>query len=190
MPELPSFERPPVQEVVSDVIDRHQTTMSDSDVIQQVRPPQDSSGRMSDNDWVAVSISNYAARSEPHYWWGSRLVADPTMSALQRLEQQLLSITDNWDGYCAKAPHIEAIKITLTILDSLPHGMSFPDVYPGTNGDVILEWESPDAEVLLVIESANRIETTVDLEGSRFEGSLESLTSEVAAALHKIASSA
>ena len=79
---------------------------------------------------------------------------------------------------------------TLKVLDSLPHGIPFPDVYPGTNGDVILEWESPDAEVLLIIGSANEIGTTVDLEGSRIEGPLESLTSEVAAALHKIASSA
>ena len=164
--------------------------MSDSDVIQQVRPSQDSCGGMSDDDWVAVSMSNYAAHSEPHYGWSFPLVADPTVSALRQLERRLLSITDNWNGYYAKAPHIEAIKTTLTILDSLPYGMPFPDVSPGTNGDVILEWESPDAEVLLVIESANEIETTVDLEGSRFEGPFESLTSEVAAALHKIASSA
>ena len=174
---------------MSDVIDRHRTTMSDSEVIQQVRPPQDSCGGMSDDDWVAVSMSNYAARSEPHYGWSFPLVADPTVSALRHLERRLLSITDNWDGYHAKAPHIEAIKITLRVLEALPYGMPFPDVYPGTNGDVVLEWESPDAEVLLVIESANEIETTVDLEGSRFEGPFESLTSEVAAALRKIASS-
>lgn len=175
---------------MSDVIDRHRTTMSDSDVIQQVRPPQDSCGRMSDDDWVAVSKSILTDFWEPTYEWPHQLFASPKMSALQRLEKQLLSITDNWDGYYAKAPHIEAIKITLTILDSLPHEIPFPDVYPGTNGDVILEWKSPDAEVLLVIESAYEIETTVDLEGSRFEGPIESLMSELVAALQRISSSA
>ena len=175
---------------MSDVIDRHQTTMSDSEVIHQVGPPQDSCGRMSDDDWVAGSKSFVAATWKTNYGWPYQLFASPKMSALQRLERQLLSITDNWDGYYAKAPHTEAIVTTLTVLGSLPHGIPFPDVYPGTNGDVILEWESPDAEVLLIIESAFEIETTVDFEGSRIKGSIESLTSEVAAALHKIASSA
>ena len=175
---------------MSDVIDRHRTTMSDSDVIHQVGPPQDSCGWMSDDDWVAVSKSILADFWEPTYEWPYQLFASPKMSALRQLEHQLRSITDNWDGYHAKAPNTEAIETTLTVLNQLPNDTPFPDVCPSTGGGVILEWESPGAEVLLVIESAYEIETTVDLEGSRFEGPIESLMSELVEALHKISSSA
>lgn len=175
---------------MSDVIDRHRTTMSDSEVIPQVGPLQGSCGWMSDDDRVVVSRSILADFWEPTYEWPSQMFASPKRSALQQLGRQLLSITDNWDGYHAKAPNTEAIATTLTLLDSLPSGMPFPHVCPSTEGGVILEWESSDAEVLLVIESANEIETTVDLEGSRFEGPIESVTSKLAAALQRISSSA
>ena len=175
---------------MSDVIDRYRTTMSDSDVIHQVGPLQDSCGRMSDGDWVAVSKSIPADFWEPTYEWPSQLFASRKRFALRQLERQLLSITDNWDGYHAKAPNTEAIETTLTLLDSLLPVVPFPDVFPSTEGGVILEWESSDAEVLLVIESANKMETTVDLEGSRFEGPIDSVRSELAAALHRISSSA
>ena len=82
---------------MSDAIDRHRTTMSDSDGIHQVGPPQDSCGRMSDDDRVVVSKSIFAAPGGPTYGSGSRAFADPKMSALRRLGRQLRSITDNWD---------------------------------------------------------------------------------------------
>ncbi len=175
---------------MSDVIDRHRTTMSDSDVIHRALPAQHSCGRMSDDDWVAGSKSILTDFWEPTYEWPPQLFTSPKMSALRQLEHQLLSVTDNWDGYHAKAPNTEAIATTLTVLNSMPPGIPFPDVYPSTDGGVILEWESSDAEVLLVVESKNKIETTVDLEGSRFEGPIESVMSDLVAALQRISSSA
>ena len=163
--------------------------MSDSDVIHQVRPPQDSLGWMSADDWVTGSELIFAAPSEP-YGWHPQLLASQKTAALRQLEHQLRSITDNWDGYHAKVPNTHAIATTLTVLDSLPSVIPFPTVCPSTDGRIILEWESSDAEVLLIVESAYEIEATVDLEGSRFEGPIEAVMSELDAALQKIASSA
>ena len=145
---------------------------------------------MSDDDWIAGSELTFAAPLEPFYRWPPQLFASPKMFALQRLKHQLRSITDNWDGYHAKAPNTDAITIALRILNSLPSGIPFPNVCPSTDGGVVLEWESSHAEVLLIIESANEIETAVDIGGSRFEGPIEAVMSELDAALQKISSSA
>ncbi|MCQ3807924.1 MAG: hypothetical protein OXB92_05755 [Acidimicrobiaceae bacterium] len=161
--------------------------MSDSDVVHRAQPSRHPCGWMSADDWVTGSELNFAAPLEP-IGWSPQLFAGLKMAALRQIEHQLRSITDNWDGYHAKAPSTEAIATTLTVLDSLLPVIPFPNVCPSTDGGVILEWESSDAGVLLIIESAYEIETTVDLEGSRFEGPIEAVMSELAAAIQKISS--
>ena len=151
---------------------------------------------MTDNGNKPVDDAPSAARrpenpgsgSTPGTSNGSTAASQNTVTARRQLERRLLTVPDNWDGHNAKAPRLEAVKTMLAILESLPAEVPFPDGSPGTNGDVILEWESPGAEVLLIIESANSVETTVAFDGSRFEGPFESLTSEVAAAFRKIVS--
>lgn len=174
-------------------MDRQQTTMSDSDVVHKATPRQTESRLMSDNDIVRIFPSFPPVPSERTYQWSESFGMIQRASALEQIKRRLSLISDNWDGHYAKAPHTEAINTTLVILDALldvlPPNVPFPDVTPGTEGNVILELNSPDTEILLIIESAYQIETSIDIGGHRFEGPLESVKSRFASALVQIASS-
>ncbi|MDE0606339.1 MAG: hypothetical protein OXH78_04185 [Acidimicrobiaceae bacterium] len=174
-----------------DVMDRQQTTMSDSDVVHKVRPRQAASGLMSDDDIVHVSRSFSRVPSASSYEWPASFETMQRASALEQLKHQLFLITDNWDGYYAKAPQTNAIEATVDLLnilfEALP-SMPFPDVGPGTEGNVVVEWDSRDTDIVLIIEPTYQIEASVRLEETEYDGPLESVRGALTSALARIAS--
>lgn len=179
---------------MNDVMYRQRTTMSDSDVVHKVVPRQSLCVWTQDSNIVAevrrgTHATTHVGRSQ---WRGTYRT-----EALQHLKRQLHQIPDNWDGYYAKAPDAHAINTAVTLLEVLVEtlpDLPLPDTSPSTDGGVILEWESPNAEVLLVIDPMHRtdpisnIDMSIECKGSRFEGPLESLESELLSAFSQIAS--
>ena len=175
---------------MTDVMDRRQTTMSDSDVIHKVRRRQIASGLMSDDDIVPVSRSFFQTLPASNYKWAESFGTPQKTSALEQLRHRLLLITDNWDGYFAKAPQTKAIEATVNLLDALFKAlpsMPYPDVSPSTEGGVIVEWDSRDADILLIIEPTYQIEASVRLGESEYDGPLESVKVALTSALARIA---
>ena len=113
--------------------------------------------------------------------------ANPKPDALQQLEHRLRALGDNWDGHHAKAPNTDTIETALTVLNTLPAGMPIPDAYPSTEGGVILEWDTANADILLNLEpvtgSAGTAEIAADLGKAIFEGPLETAKTGLTAAL-------
>lgn len=134
---------------------------------------------MSDED-VFPAIGAPFSFTSRGYRISTRFGAGERARALSRLK-------DNWDGHFAHAPREEVVERAATLLDALPAGMPYPEVSPSTEGGVILEWEQPGAEVLLIIGPTD-IEVSVELDGVVTEGPLAAVESALVATLARVAS--
>ncbi len=163
---------------MSDLMARHRTTMSDSDVAALPVGNANVCGWMSEEGAVptggtlpSLAISSYHASTRPSP--GERV------RALSRLE-------DNWDGHFAHPPRHDVVERVATLLDKLPPAIPIPDVNPSNDGGVILEWEEPGIEVLLLIGPTD-VEVSIELDGVTTEGSLEAVEFELMSALDRVA---
>jgi hypothetical protein len=163
---------------MSTLVDRHRTTMSDSDVASLPARDPYASGSMSDDDVVLARRAMF-----PFGAWRHRVPGPYGAGARARALDRLV---DNWDGHYAYAPRAEVIERAEALLDGLPRGMPLPDVSASTDGGVILEWDQTGVSVLVVLGLTD-VEVSVELDGVVSEGPLGAVESALVAALARVA---
>ncbi len=100
----------------------------------------------------------------------------PARDGVGEWAHALGGLQDNWDGHLARAPSSEFIERATALLDGLPPDKPPPEVFPSTDGGVILEWNQPGAEIVVIIGPTG-IEVSIERNDEIIEGSLESLES-------------
>ena len=168
-------------------MDRGRTTISDLEVVRRTLPAQVPCGWISDKDVVLFQRAPYGFPPTLFDSWQTAAGSNERAWVLLQVESKLRQFHDNWDGHFAKAPTEPAIQSATTLLDAvLPH-LPMPEVSPSTDGGVILEWDSHEAEVLLIVEPSSQVEVSVCLDGFYSDGPFEEVQEELLLALKRIA---
>jgi hypothetical protein len=86
---------------------------------------------------------NSVTMSEPAYKWGKEITL--------RLDE-LTHLEEGWDGYKGKPVTFENAAFTLEMLKGLcEEDTPAPQIVPGTNGDLQVEWHTANGDVELHI---------------------------------------
>ena len=168
-------------------MDRGRTTISESEVVHRLEPAQVPCGWVSDKDVIFPREAPFGSRLALVNSWQTTVSGSQKERVLLQVENKLRQFHDNWDGHYAVAPAETAIKSATTLLDAaLPH-LPMPEVSPSTDGGVILEWDSHETEVLLIIGPSSQVEASVCLDGLYRDGPFEEVQEELLLALERIA---
>jgi len=91
--------------------------------------------------------------SEPSYAWKSEVTS--------RIEE-LIRLEPGWDGYKGQPVSLENGHFALNILESIyADNVPAPQIVPGVNGDLQLEWHTPSVEIELHILAPYEVQVWV-----------------------------
>lgn len=98
---------------------------------------------------------------------------------------RLVDLGPNWDGSHAKEPAPTVLEQVAALLSVLPEEMPDPDVFASTEGGVMLEWETNDAELLLHV-THDGLYAVVSVDGNEVEGSYGQVRDDVGDAVARL----
>jgi hypothetical protein len=85
----------------------------------------------------------------------------------------VLDCTDNWDGYGSPRPSLEAVKVADSVLkaigESADGDMPIPHVAGTADGNVLIEFDGRDTEMLFEVDARN-IDVFISHRGESWEG--------------------
>lgn len=72
--------------------------------------------------------------------------------------QALIRLDHGWDGYNGKPTNFEVAYFALQMMDSCcSDDVPEPAIFPGPNGDLQLDWHSPDVKIELHVRAPNDV---------------------------------
>jgi hypothetical protein len=72
--------------------------------------------------------------------------------------QELVRLEQGWDGYKAQPVSLDNAMYAVRILETIcSNATPLPDIFPGVNGDLQLEWHTEYVQIELHIISPNKI---------------------------------
>lgn len=88
---------------------------------------------------------------EPDYSWRD--------SVVKHLEKLVRELPVGWDGYSAKPVSLLSANFALRMLDAIcGSGADTPQIVPGLEGDLQLEWHTMKGDVELHVLGPNRVQ--------------------------------
>lgn len=115
------------------------------------------------------------------------LPAPRLRSSLLEPVARLVDLMPDWDGYQAKVPSVEVLKLAVRLLAALPDQVPDPQVMPSTDGGVLIEWGTSGVELLLSLSSRGLDGAVVSIDGREQEGSAAALHDDIMDALTLLA---
>ena len=113
-------------------------------------------------------------------------VADPD-KWVERELTLLVDLDDDWDGYGAFAPTVEALREAAQFLQVWRGFPCRPAVTGSTEGGVLLEWAVDDVELVLEFEDQGEVSAYVRMGQTELEGPVHEHQETVRVALTRLA---
>lgn len=86
------------------------------------------------------------------------LLLEPMQRAIEGRLEKLIRLDPGWDGYQGKPVRFETAVFALRVLEwTWKAGTPPPEIVPGTDGDLQLEWHLEFGDVELHVHSPNRV---------------------------------
>lgn len=136
-----------------------------------------------------LSADSVILAGEPHR---SGVVTDPWSDAgsdkwVERELTSLVDLDDDWDGYGAFAPTVEALNATAQFLQFWRRYSCRPAVTGSTEGGVLLEWVTDGVELVLEFDDQGEVSAYVRMGQTETEGPVLEYQETVRAALVRLA---
>jgi hypothetical protein len=93
------------------------------------------------------AFSAFVLRNSPHEW----------MESVGKKLDELCSLPIGWDGYSAPPVSFSTAHFAMNILAVCPPGTPAPQIVPGSNGDLQIEWHTLDSDVELHVRRPNDV---------------------------------
>ena len=72
--------------------------------------------------------------------------------------QDLIKLNDGWDGYNAGPVSFTLAHFAMNMLEAIcKNDTPVPQIVPGVNGDLQIEWHMPSSDIELHVISANKV---------------------------------
>ena len=106
-------------------------------------------------------IKRAASGSSSSAFVRQRVIIDPNQPWFTELEERLqtiISLEENWDGYFGQPVNFSNASFAAEILNKLYLcGVSTPDLVPGSDGSLQIEWHEQDIDIELDIMNAGSV---------------------------------
>jgi hypothetical protein len=94
------------------------------------------------------AFSSFLLQSAPHDWWGK---------ARDKMDE-LCKLPVGWDGYFAPPVSFSVAYFAMSALALVfPRGTPEPQIVPGPNGDLQIEWHTADSDIELHFRRPNDV---------------------------------